>query len=681
MIVKAANRLRRALLACLLAVCSGGAPGQAPDPAPPGADKPAVGAFGLDLAGMDPTVAPGDSFYDYINGRWQRETPIPPDKSGYSVFNQLDDLSRARTRAILEQAAADPGSKIGIAYTSFLDTRTIEAKGVAPLRPWLGRIAGLRTRAGYAALAAAAARNGIETPFVTGVEQDARRPSVYAVELAQDGLGLPDRDYYRKPAFAPQKAAYQAHLARMLALAGESDAEPRAKAILRFEDAIAAVSWSRADSRDATRTYNRMTIAALARRAPGFDFASFLSHMGRASPAVIVAQPSAVAGIARRIAATPLQVLRDQLLVRSLDHYAAVLPSAFDEAHFAFYGHTLSGTPEQRARWKRAADFATDALADDISRIYVARYFPPATKAAADRLVANLIAAMNARIDRLDWMSAQTRARAHAKLAAFTPEIGYPGRWHDYSALAIVKGDALGNRMRADQWQFDDETSRLGQPIRRWEWGMTPMTVNAYAYPPLVEIVFPASILQPPFFDPHADPAVNYGAIGAIIGHEMSHHFDDQGAKYDAKGRLANWWTPNDMQKFNALEDKLVAQYDAYEPIAGMHVNGRLTLGENSADLAGLSAAYDAYHAALQGRPAPVIDGLSGDQRFFMAWAQAWRGKFRLEARKQRLVTDPHAPPEQRADIVRNMDAWVAAFHPAPTAKLYLPPDQRVRIW
>lgn len=648
-------------------------------PAPTG--KAQLGDFGLDTAGMDKSVAPGDSFYHYMNGTWARNTPIPADKSSYGEFTRLADQSRARTRDILDQARTDAGSKIGTAYATYLDTQAIEAKGLAPLQSWLMQIKALHDKAGYPALIAQASRNGVDVPFALGVSQDAKEPTSYAVGLAQAGLGLPDRDYYLKPDFAVQKTAYQAHLATMLTLAGEANAAARAKAIVDFETAIANVSWDRVDSRDATKTYNKVTVASLGTSAPGFDFTNFLSTAGRPVAMIVVAQPSAVAAIARLIADAPLGILQDQLLVRSLDAFASVLPGAFDKEHFAFYGKVLSGTPEQEVRWKRAVDFTTDALPDDISQIYVAKYFPPETKAAADRLVANIIAAMNARIDRLTWMSPKTKVKAHAKLAAFTPKIGYPSKWHDYALLTMTPSDALGNAMRASQWQFDDATGHLGQPIRRWEWGMPPMEVNAYADFSMVEIVFPASILQPPFFDPHADPAVNYGGIGAVIGHEMSHHFDDQGAKYDAQGRLTDWWTPEDVRNFSALEAKLVAQYDAYEPIPGMHVNGKLTLGENSADLAGLTAAFDAYHMSLKGRPAPVIDGLTGDQRFYLGWAQVWRQNVRPELKKRMLVTDPHSPTEQRADIVRNMDAWYAAFRPAPTTKLYLPPNGRVKVW
>uniref|UniRef100_UPI001BD34C9E M13 family metallopeptidase n=1 Tax=Sphingomonas sp. dw_22 TaxID=2721175 RepID=UPI001BD34C9E len=378
---------------------------------------------------------------------------------------------------------------------------------------------------------------------------------------------------------------------------------------------------------------------------------------------------------------TPIGVLKDQLLVRSLHSFSDVLPSAFDKEDFAFFGTVLSGTPEQEVRWKRAVDFTTGALSDNVSQVYVAKYFPPETKAAADKLVKNIIAAMDERIDKLDWMSAETKVKAHAKLAAFTPKIGYPDRWKDYSNLQIVAGDAFGNNLRANQWAHEDNVGHLGKPLQRWEWGMTPMEVNAYANPGMVEIVFPAAILQPPFFDPNADPAINYGGIGAVIGHELSHHFDDQGAKYDMHGRLTDWWTPADVAAFKARTDALAAEYDQYEPLPGMHVQGKLTLGENTADLAGLTLAYDAYKKALGGQEAPVIDGTTGDQRFYLGWAQVWRRNYREANLRQRLLTDPHSPSEQRAWVVRNLDPWYAAFTPAESAKLYLPAEKRVRIW
>jgi len=424
-----------------------------------------------------------------------------------------------------------------------------------------------------------------------------------------------------------------------------------------------------------------MSLAALARSAPGFDFPAYFKAAGVSVDSVIVAQPTAVNSIAKLVGAAPLQVLKDQLLVRSLDAYADVLPSAVDNENFAFFGTTLSGTPEQKIRWKRAVDYVVTSRTDEVSKIYVAKYFPPATKAAADAMVRNIIAAMNRRIDALDWMTPETKAKAHRKLANFTPRIGYPSQWHDYSAMQVIPGDVFGNELRSNQWKAADNLSKLGKPVRRWEWGMTPMTINAQANPELVAITFPAAIMQPPFFDPNADPAVNYGGMGAVIGHEMSHHFDDQGAKYDVGGKLVDWWTPADTTAFQSRLDKLEAEYNAYEPLPGMHINGKLTMGENVADLAGLTTAHDAYIASLGGKPAPVIDGMTGDQRFYLGWAQVWRRNYREANIRQRVLTDPHSLNPYRADIVRNMDPWYQAFDVKPGQKLYLDPAARVRIW
>ena len=643
---------------------------------------PRYGTFGFDTAGMDRSVNPGDDFYDYANGTWAKTTQIPADEANYGAFSVLADLSRERTRGLLEAAHGDRGSKIGQAYATYLDTRAIDRAGLAPIQPWLAKIKAV-DKAGYAALLAEADRNGVDIPFGVYVGQDDKDPDTYAVNVSQAGLGMPDRDYYLSTdaKLAQTKAAYQAHLARLLTLAGEPNAEARAAALVAFETQIARVSWTRIDSRDADKTYNKMTLAQLQQSAPGFDFATLMRANKTAADTLIVAQPTAITGIAQAVSAAPIAVLRDQLLVRSLDGFADVLPRAFDAENFAFYGTVLSGTPQQQERWKRSVDFTSAALADEVGKVYVARYFPPETKAAADELVRNVIQAMNRRIDTLTWMAPETKVKAHAKLAAFTPRIGYPDKWRDYSALTIKAGDAFGNSLRANQWRHDYNVTKLGRPIYRWEWGMTPMTVNAQANFGLVAITFPAAILQPPFFDPKADPAINYGGIGAVIGHEMSHHFDDQGAKYDAHGRLTQWWTDADVQRFNALSKRLVDQYDAYEPLPGMRVKGALTLGENSADLAGLSAAYDAYHASLGGKPAPVLGGYTADQRFYLGWAQVWRRNYREANLRQRLLTDPHAPSQQRTDIVRNMAPWYAAFQPKPGDKLYLTPDARVKIW
>ena len=652
-------------------------------PPPPPAPKPQYGTYGFDSAGMDQSVAAGDNFYQFANGTWARTTPIPADKSNYGSFNILDDLSRERTRGIIEDQAKDPNSRIGAAYASFMDTAAIETKGLAAFDPWLSQVRGISAKKDLAALYAESDRLGIGGPFGAFVGQDDKSPENYTLNMFQSGLGMPDRDYYlsKDAKLAEVRAKYLQHLTNVLTLAGERNAAARAKAILDMETRIAQAHWTRTDSRDATKTYNKMTVAQLRRLAPGFDFPAYFHGIGTDVDSLVVAQPSAIKGIARVISSTPLGVLKDQLLVRSLDQYSAYLPQAFDKEAFAFYGTTLSGTPEQEARWKRAVNFTVGALGDDVSKLYVAQYFPPETKAKADEMVKNIIAAMDRRIDHLEWMAPETKARAHAKLAAFTPKIGYPSQWRDMSGLQIDRNDLIGNAMRSARFDHEWNVGKLGKPIYRWEWGMTPMTINAYANFGMVEIVFPAAILQPPFFDPNADDAVNYGGIGAVIGHELSHHFDDQGAKYDSKGQLIDWWTPGDTKAFTARLDKLEQQYNAYEPLPGMHVNGKLTMGENVADLAGLTVAHDAYIASLGGKAPPVIDGTTADQRFYFGWAQVWRRNYREANLRQRLLTDPHSPSEQRANIVRNMDPWYPAFNVQAGQKLYLAPADRVRIW
>ncbi|MFZ2995693.1 M13 family metallopeptidase [Sphingobium sp.] len=663
-------------------------PAKTPAPAaaaatPAAAGKPTYGSYGFDAAGMDLSVKPGDDFYDYANGTWARNTPIPADKSNYGAFNTLDDLSRTRTRGILDAAKADPKSKIGAAYASYLDTAAVEAKGLTPIKPWLGEIAAIKDKADYAKVAAKAARAGVPGPFRFYVGQDDKDPETYILSMSQSGLGLPDRDYYLDAGekMAAIRTAYVAHLEKMLTLAGESDAKARAAALMAFETEIAKVHWTQVDSRDADKTYNKMTLAQLQAAAPGFDFAGYYKANGLAAANLLVAQPSAITGEAALIAKAPIGVLKDALILASLRKYADFLPDRIANEDFAFYGTTLSGTPEREARWKRGVDFLKDSLGEEVGKAYVAQYFPPETKAAMDVLVKNVMAAMGRRIDGLTWMSDTAKARAHKKLAAFTPKIGYPDKWRDYAGLTIKGDDLMGNAMRASQFDFDYNIGKLGKPIYRWEWGMTPMEINAYANFGMVEIVFPAAILQPPFFDPHADPAVNYGGIGAVIGHELSHHFDDQGAKYDETGKLNQWWTDADVAAFKAMTDKLGAQYDAYEPFPGVHVKGAFTMGENIGDLAGLAVALDAYHASLGGKAAPVIDGMSGDQRFFLGWAQVWRRNYREANLRQRLVTDPHAPSQYRADIVRNFDAWYDAFKPQPGGKIVLKPADRVKIW
>ncbi|MBJ6121061.1 M13 family metallopeptidase [Sphingomonas mollis] len=670
--------------------------GSAPQTATPAATadttagKPKLGDFGVELANMDRSVKPGDDFYRFVNGKWQDKTEIPADKSSWGGFGILRDLSDQRTRIVIEDAAKAqnaPGSigdKIGTTYASFMDAAAIEAKGAAPLKPYLDRIALVKTPKDLATAFGEATRHGMDVPIGLSVQQDLKDNTVYTVYAGQGGLGLPDRDYYLvdNPKFIEARTKYVTHIATMLRLAGQPDPEGAAKRIYDLEKQIATVHWTRAEQRQVEKAYNPVPTAELATRMPGFDWPALLAAQGlSARPQVIVTQPSALAGTAKIAAATPMSTWREYLAYHTISEAASKLSSPFVNENFAFYGTTLSGTPQLKERWKRGVDLVNGSLGEAVGQIYVQRYFPPESKAKMDVLVRNLIAAMDVRLSKLEWMAPETKVKARAKLAAFTPKIGYPDKWRDYSALQVVRGDVLGNADRVAEFEYNRQLAKIGKPVDRSEWFMTPQTVNAYANPTMNEVVFPAAILQPPFFDPNADPAVNYGAIGAVIGHELSHHFDDQGRKFDPQGNFAEWWTPQDVTRFKAYTDKVVAQYGAYEPVPGMHVNGELTLGENMADLAGATVAYDAYRISLNGKPAKVIEGYTGDQRFFMGFGQVWQTKAREAAIRQQLTTDPHTPGNWRAYVVRNLDPWYTAFSVKPGEKYYLAPADRIKVW
>jgi len=649
----------------------------------PAKEGPQLGTFGFDTAGMDASVSPADDFYGYANGKWTAKTPIPADKSNYGMFTALDDLSKDRVKLVLDAEKDRAGSKAGDVYASYIDQATVEKMGLKPIQPWLKTVRSVKSKAAFEKLLPVAARNGVGALFGGYVGQDDKNPDVYIFQMYQAGTGLPDRDMYlvENDKFEGIRKAYKAYLAQMLILAGEKNAGARADAIFAMEKRIAEVQWTREDSSDATKTYNKMSLAKLDAITHGLKMSTILRKLSPKIGDVIVNQPSALTGISKIYAETDLAVLKDQMIVNSLSSFSNVLPDSVSDTTFAFYGTTLQGTPKREPRWKRGVSLTEGTVGDEVGKAYAAKYFPPETKAAMDVLVKNVLSAMGRRIDGLAWMQPETKVKAREKLANFTTKIGYPDRWKDYSKLKIVRGDLFGNDLRANQWGFDDNMSKLGQPIRRWEWGMLPQTVNAYANFGMNEIVFPAAILQPPFFDAKADPAVNYGGIGAVIGHEVSHHFDDQGAKYDATGKLADWWTESDVKAFEAAGKKLIAQYDAYKIFPDASVKGEFTLGENIGDLAGLTIAFDAYRTSLNGKELPVIDGMSGDQRFFLGWAQVWRRNYREANLRQRLITDPHSPSEQRAWVVRNLDKWYDAFQPKADGKLYLKPEDRVRIW
>ena len=650
--------------------------------------SPKFGTWGVDLAGRGEGVKAGDDFFRFANGTYLDKLTIPADRSSYGNFQALRDLSERRVAALVTEVAANPAgdpdaAKIGAFYNSFMDEARVDALGAAPLKPELDAIRAAASRGDLSAIMGRAPRSFHNAIFSLYIYADEKDPSRYGVYIGQAGLGLPDRDYYLKPQFAEQKAKYEAYVAQILGLAGWEDAAVQAKAIVAFETKIAQASWTRAEQRNRDKTYNAMTAAQLERAAPGFAWGRFLSNAGLwRRERLIVAENTAIPKIAAIYAATPLETLKAWQAFSLADNAAPYLARPFTEARFEFRNKTLSGQPEQRERWKRAVAALETGMGEAVGRLYVARYFPPESKAKMDALVAELKTAMGQRIDCANWMTPATKAEAQAKLAKFNVKIGFPSKWRDYSALGVRADDLYGNVERGAAYSWAHDVERVEGPVDRADWGMTPQTINAYYDSTMNEIVFPAAILQPPFFDPDADPAVNYGAIGAVIGHEITHGFDDQGRKSDGDGKLREWWTRADAAKFEAQAKRLGAQYSLYEPLPGAKIDGQLTMGENVGDLGGLLMALDAYHLSLGGRPAPVIDGLTGDQRLFLAYGQVWRQKIRDDALRQQVVSDPHSPAEFRINgVVRNVDAWYEAFGVAPGDKMYLAPDQRVRIW
>jgi len=658
--------------------------------AEPSEGKPRLGSFGVDLAGRDASVKPGDDFFRYAGGTWMKNNPIPADRSSWNSFGVLREESDEKVRAIIDELASKPQTKGSIEqkiadfYNAYVDTAGIEAKGLAPAQAGLKAIAKAKTHRDLAVLLA---RPDLPVggPISWGVGVDSKNPDRYIVTIGQGGLGLPDRDYYLRSdgKFPETRAAYVAFLEQILTLAGEKNAAAQAQSILALETEIAKLQWDRAKLRDRDATYNLKSKAELLALAPDFPWETAFTTAGvNGEQEFVVRQLDAVPQLATLFKNTPVETWKSLLRARYLNNMASVLPKAFDDASFAFYGKKLSGQPEQRERWKRGVGAVNGTLGEGVGQVYVQRNFPPEAKAQMLALVENLRKGYAQRIQGLEWMSADTKKVALEKLAAFRPKIGYPDKWKDYSAFEVKPGDAFGNTIRSQVFAYNDRIARLGKPTDRDEWFMTPQTVNAYYNAQFNEIVFPAAILQPPFFDPNADPAVNYGGIGGVIGHEMGHGFDDQGAKSDAKGVLRTWWSDQDVKAFQTRTGALAQQYDGYRPLPDQPINGRLTLGENIGDLGGLQVAYEAYKLSLGGKEAPVIDGLTGDQRFFLGWAQVWRTLFREDALRQQLLTDPHSPGEYRVNgVVPNLDAWYAAFDVKPGDAMYIPPEKRVRIW
>jgi len=663
-------------------------------------ESPQPAVHGIAVANMDRAVKPGDDFYQYANGDWIKRTEIPPDRGRIGVFTALSELSDKRTAGLIEEIAKSPAAagssarKIADLYNSYMDESAIESQGMAPLEPHLKAIAAIHNKQELAYALGQSLRADVDalnnTNFHTAnlfglwVAPGFNDSDHYAAYLLQGGLQLPDREYYLAGSdrMRDLRSKYQTHVSAMLKLAGFPDSDARAAKIVELEHAIAQTHISLADNEDIHKANNTWQQADFAAKAPGLDWAEFFRGAGLSKQAsFIVWQPGAFTGESTLVASTALDTWKDWLAYHLVEAYAGVLPKSLADERFAFFGKILSGAPEQRPRWKRGVETVNRLLGDEVGKIYAQRYFPAEAKAQADAMVSNIIAAFRQRIEALSWMDASTKAEAQAKLTTLYVGVGYPETWRDYSAYEVKADDVFGNFWRGGMFDYRRNLARLGAPVDRKQWSMTPQTVNAVNLPLQNALNFPAAILQPPFFDPQAPAAVNYGAIGSVIGHEISHTFDAEGAAFDSKGRVRNWWTPSDLAHFEAATAKLAAQYDTYKPFSDLSVNGKQTLSENIADVAGIAASYDGYRASLASQAAPAQDGFSGDQQFFIAFAQNWGSKSREASLRQQVMTDPHAPAEYRAATVRNIDAWYAAFDVQPGEKLYLAPPDRVRIW
>ncbi|WP_183439547.1 M13 family metallopeptidase [Pseudoduganella violacea] len=648
---------------------------------------------GIDTQYIDASVRAQDDFFTHLNGQWLKTAVIPADKSSWGSFAKLRDDTLPQLRGLIEELntkkhkAGTEEQKIADLYASYMDEAKLEKAGVRPLAGEFSRIRSLKDKKGLPALIAHMNQIGVAAPYGFFVSQDARESTRYAVYLSQSGLGLPDRDYYLKKddeRLAEVRVKYEAHIGKILSLAGVKDAPAKAKAILALETAMAEVQWSKVENRDPVKRYNKKSFAELAALAPAYDWKGALASTGVSGKTdyVIVSQPSYFTALDKIVQDTPLATWQAYFEWQLLRDAAPYLSKAFAEENFAFYGTVISGTKEQPPRWKRGVSVVEGAIGEGLGKLYVAKYFPAERKERMVHLVQNLLAAYKQSIDTLDWMGAETKQEAQTKLSKFTYKIGYPNKWRDYSALQFTAGDLAGNMRRASLFSFQRNLNKLGKPIDREEWGMTPQTVNAYYRSTTNEIVFPAAILQPPFFDARADDAVNYGAIGAVIGHEISHGFDDKGSQSDGDGNLRDWWTAADKANFKAKTDALVKQYSAYSPLPGYNVNGELTLGENIADNSGVAVAYKAYKLSLNGKPAPVIDGLTGEQRFFMGFGQVWRSKMLEPQQIMQVKTDPHSPGQFRANgTVVNQPGFYEAFGVKEGDKMYVAPEQRVIIW
>jgi len=685
-------RLMAACSACIVVALTGGAASaqdasaQHPHGMAGAAHSP-FGAWGFDLAGRDTSVKPGDDFNEYANGTYLRTTEIPADKSRFGPFDVLYENAQSQLKSIIETSAANPANenarKVGALYASFMDEAKIEQLGATPLAADLAAVKAVTDHAGMARLMGESHSGFGGSLFGIDVFEDLKNPNLNSAYLGQGSLGLPDRDYYLKPDFAAQREAYLAYLTTTLTAIGWADPAKTAADILAFETKVADKQWTTVERRQIDKLYNPAKASDLATLAPGFDWVGFLAGAQVSDvDTLVLMENTAIPAIAQVFADTPIGTLKAWQAFNVVDQASPYLSKAFVDARFDFRGKTLRGQPENRPRWNRGVALVDGQLGEVLAQEYVRLHFPASSKAQMEALVGNIRDAMTERLKTLDWMSEPTREQALYKMSKFGVKIGYPDKWRSYDGLELKADDLYGNVERSSAFEWAYKRGKIGKPVDPLEWGMTPQTVNAYYNPPRNEIVFPAAILQAPFFDPNADPAVNYGGIGAVIGHEITHGFDDQGRKSDGDGVLRDWWTPEDAARFEARAKVLGDIYDKLEPIPGVHVNGDLTMGENIADLGGLLLALDAYHKSLEGQPAPVIDGLTGDQRVFLGWAQVWREKSREAALKEQLTTDPHSPgPVRAATSPRNIDAWYAAFGVSPDQKEYIAPEARARIW
>jgi putative endopeptidase len=648
---------------------------------------------GLNLQNVDNSVRPQDDFYRYVNGTWLKNTEIPADKSSWGAFNELAEKSLNELHSIIDTESAKKdipaGSveqKIVDLYASYMDEATLEKLGMTPLNTEFSRIDAIKNKKQLATIIAHLSMINVGVPLELGIGQDSKDSTKVVAGLDQGGLGLPDRDYYLKDdtKLKETRAKYLAYIEKMLSMSGDTAAKLHASQVLALETGIAKIQWTKVENRDPVKTYNPIKLNKLKTLAPHFDWNQYLvdAELKNKTPYLVIGQPSFVKGFDRLVEKTPLDVWKVYLKWHVLNGFAGDLSKAYVDERFSFYGTTLRGVPENEVRWKRGVKTVEGSIGEGLGQIYVEQYFPAENKARMVKLVHNLITAYHQSVDTLDWMSANSKKEAQKKLDKLAIKIGYPNKWRDYSALEIKKDDLIGNSIRASLFEYQRSINKLGKPVDREEWGMTPQTVNAYYNPSMNEIVFPAAILQPPFFSANADDAVNYGGIGAVIGHEISHGFDDQGSQFDEVGNLRNWWSAQDHKNFAAKTKALVAQYSAYSPIKGYNVNGELTLGENIADNSGLAIAYKAYHLSLAGKPAPTMDGMTGDQRFYLGWAQVWRSKTREAQQIVYLKSDPHSPAQFRGDgALANQPPFYQAFGVKEGDKMYLKPDQRVIMW